>query len=52
MLRERPQPSATVCSRSWWSAKALPLGEAFGEDFGWKRDVSDSCEVAWKRVEI
>ena len=26
-------------------AKALPLGEAFGEGFGWKRDVSDSCEI-------
>ena len=30
---------------------ALTLGEAFGEGFGWKHDVSDSCEIARKRVE-
>ena len=30
---------------------ALTLGEAFGAGFGWKHDVSDSCEIiARKRV--
>ena len=44
-LPERSQPSATV------RGMALTLGEAFGEGFGWKHDVSDSCEIARKRVE-
>ena len=30
---------------------SLTLGEAFGEGFGWKHDVSDSCEIASKRAE-
>ena len=30
---------------------ALTLGEALGEGFGWQHDVSDSCEIAKKRVE-
>ena len=42
-VRNRPQPFATVRSR------ALPLGEA---GFGWKRDVSDSCEIARNRVDM
>ena len=45
----RPQqPFATVCR---WSDMALTLGEAFGEGFGRKHDVSDSCEIERKRVE-
>ena len=53
-VRNRPQPFATVRNRPQpfaESAKALPLGEAFGEGFGWRRDVSDSCEIARNRVE-
>ena len=30
---------------------ALTLGEAFGEGFGWKHDVSESCEIARTPVE-
>ena len=44
----RPQPSAAVRSRA---LRPLPLGEAFGEGLAWKRDVSDSCEIARKCVE-
>ena len=31
--------------------RLLPLGEGFGVSLALKRDVSDSCEVARKRVE-
>ena len=47
--RNRSQPSASDRSRA---LRPLPLGEAFGEGLGWHRDVSDSCEIAWKRVEM
>lgn len=29
--------------------KALPLGQAFGDDLGWEHEVSDSCGIAQKR---
>ena len=29
----------------------LIVGEALGGGFGWKHDTSDSCEIAWKRME-
>ena len=40
-----------VCRRRRVS-NSRPLGEAFGVGFGWKRDVSDSCEIARNRVEM
>ena len=30
----------------------VTLCEAFGEGLGWKRDVSESCEIARKRVDV
>ena len=47
-VRNRSQPSAAVRNRV---LRLLPLGEGFGEGLAWKRDVSDSCEIARKRVE-
>ena len=49
--RNRGQPTATIRNRSQVSAMALALGESFGEGFAWKHDVSNSCEIARKRVE-
>ena len=43
--------SLVVCRRRRVS-NSRPLGEAFGVGFGWKRDVSDSCEIARNRVEM
>ena len=43
---------STVRNRSQWDAMARTLGEVFGEGFGWKHDVSDSCEIARKGVDI
>ena len=38
--------SSRVVSRRRVDAKLSTLGKAFGEGFGWKHDVSDSCEIA------
>ena len=46
----RLSSSLVVCRRRRVS-NSRPLGEAFGVGFGWKRDVSDSCEIARNRVE-
>ena len=46
--RSRPQPLVTVRR---WSAMVLTFGEAFGEGFEWKHDVSDSCDIARKQLE-
>ena len=29
--------------------KPVAVGEAFGGGFGWKYEVADLCEIAWKR---
>ena len=42
-VRNCPQPFAADRSRT------LRPGEGFGEGLAWKRDVSDSCEIARKR---
>ena len=50
----RPVVSAFATVRNRDRSRALrplPLGEAFGEGLAWKRDVSDSCEIAWQRLE-
>ena len=44
----RKQPSATVRGRALRRSHWVKL---FGEGFGWKRAVWDSCEIAGKRVE-
>ena len=31
---------------------AVTFGEAFGEGFGWEQDVSHTCEIVWKHVNM
>ena len=39
-VRNRLQPSATVCNRPYDVSMALPLREAFASDFSWMCHVS------------
>ena len=47
----RPQPFATDRAVRMRTVRPLPFGEAFGVSLAWKRDVSDSCEIARNHVE-